>query len=41
MALLAISKSLIQGITIAVSDGSFKDNQGMSAFIIQGTLEAG
>jgi hypothetical protein len=37
----AIATALLQGTAIAVSDGSFKDNQGTSAFIIEGKSEVG
>ena len=35
---IAIAQALIQGTTITVSDGSFKDSQGTSAFDIEGGL---
>jgi hypothetical protein len=38
---LAIARALIAGTAIAVSDGSFKDNQGTSAFIIEGASKHG
>jgi hypothetical protein len=38
---LTIATALLQGTVIAVSNGSFKDNQGTSAFIIEGTSEVG
>ena len=38
---IAIAQALIQGTAIAVSDGSFKDSQGTSAFILEGCSKAG
>ncbi len=37
----AIAQALIQGTAIAVSDGSFKNQQGTSAFVIEGNSAAG
>jgi hypothetical protein len=38
---LAIASAIIQGTAIAVSDGSFKDHQGTSAFNIEGSSDQG
>ena len=38
---IAIAQALIQGTTIAVSKGSFKDSQGTLAFIIEGCSKQG
>ena len=38
---IAITQALIQGTAIAVSDGSFKESQGTSAFIIKGESKQG
>ncbi len=37
----AIAQALIQGTAIAVSDGSFKNQQGTSAFVIDGKSAVG
>ena len=38
---IVIAQALIQGTAIAVSNGSFKDSQGTSAFIIEGGSKQG
>jgi hypothetical protein len=38
---IEIAKDLVQGSAIAVSDGSFKNQQGTAAFIIEGTSSTG